>query len=114
MQETHNKDWTYLLEAASQQDLYIANKYILNEPTDYSNAQVLSLRTMINNLHSTAENISCKAAALAELFFPPPPVFLQVPPNIDYPPPLKGLRFFLRAQICQVISSLSPYKAPRP
>ena len=38
MQDTRNQDWTDWLEAASQQDLYIANKYIMNEPTDYSNA----------------------------------------------------------------------------
>ena len=36
MQETRSQDWTNWLEAASQQDLYIANKYISNEPTDYS------------------------------------------------------------------------------
>ena len=32
MQETGGQDWTDWLEAASQQDLYIANKYILNKP----------------------------------------------------------------------------------
>ena len=73
MQETRNQDWSDWLEAASQQDLYIANKYITNEPTDYSNARVPSLRTTT-----------------------------------------KGVRFFSRAHICQVISSLSPYKAPGP
>ena len=34
MQETRGQDWRDWLEAVSQQDLYIANKYISNEPTD--------------------------------------------------------------------------------
>ena len=43
MKETRNQDWTDWLKATSQQDLYIANKYISNEPSDYSNAHVPSL-----------------------------------------------------------------------
>ena len=39
MQETRNQDWSDWLESATQKDLYIANKYITNEPTDYSNAR---------------------------------------------------------------------------
>ena len=35
-------------------------------------------------------------------------------PNVDYPPLLKGAHFFSRACIRQVISLLSPYKAPGP
>ena len=76
MQETKNQDWTDWLEAASQQDLYIANKYISNEPTDYSNARIPSLHTVTNNnLPSTADDNASKAAALAESFFPPLPTF---------------------------------------
>ena len=43
LKETKSQDWTDWLEAASQQDLYIANKYISNDPSDYSNARVPSL-----------------------------------------------------------------------
>ena len=115
MQEMRNQDWTDWLEAASQQDQYIANKYISNKPTDYSNARIPSLCTVTdNNLPSTADNNASKAAALAELFFPPPPTFSHVPSNTDYLPPLKGVHYFSRARIHQVISSLSPYKAPGP
>ena len=114
MEETHNQDWADWLEAASQQDLYIANKYIMNEPTDYSSTRVPSLRTTTNNLPSTADDNPSKATTLAELFFPPLPMFSCIPPNVEYPPPLKGVRFFSRAHFRQVISSLSPYKAPRP
>ena len=37
MKEMRNQDWTDWLKSVSQQDLYIANKYISNKPTDYSN-----------------------------------------------------------------------------
>ena len=114
MQDTRNQDWTDWLEAASQQDLYIVNKYIMNKPTDYSNARVPSLYTTTNNLPNTADDNPSKAAALAEFFFPPPPAFSHVPPDANYPPPLKGIHFFSRARIRQVIGSLSPYKAPGP
>ena len=114
MQDARNQNWTDWLEAASQQDLYIANKYISNEPTGYSNMRVPSLCTTTNNLPSTADDNLSKAAALAESFFPPPPAFSRVPHNTDYLPPLKGVRFFSRARIRQVINLLSPYKAPGP
>ena len=55
-----------------------------------------------------------KLAALAESFFPPPPTFSRVPLNLEYPMRLRGVRFFSRARICQVICLLSPYKAPGP
>ena len=113
MQETHNQDWTNWLEAASQQDLYIANKYILNEPTNYSNARIPSRCTTTNNLPNTADDNSSKTTTLAESFFPPP-THSRVPPNVDYPPPIKGVHFFSRARIHQVIHLLSPYKAPGP
>ena len=60
MQETWNQDWSDWLEAASQQVLYITNKYISNEPTDYSNTWVPSLCTTTNNLLSTADDNSDK------------------------------------------------------
>ena len=72
MQETRSQDWTDWLEAASQQDLYIANKYISNEPTDYSKARIPSLRTTTNNLPSTADDNSFKTTALVTTFSPQP------------------------------------------
>ena len=55
-----------------------------------------------------------KSAVLAESFFPPSPAFSRVPLNPEYPTPLKGVCFFSRARIKQVICMLSPYKAPGP
>ena len=114
MRETRDQDWKDWLESASQQDLYIANKYISNEPSDYSNARIPPLRTTINGLQDIAESNEDKVKALAESFFPPPPLISHVPPDHNYPAPLRGPRFFSRSRIRQVISTLSPYKAPGP
>ena len=114
MTETRNQDWTDWLEGASQQDLYLANKYISNEPSDYFNAHIPPLRTQTNGLPDVAENNNQKVKVLAESFFPPPPETSHVPPHQVYPTPLKGPRFFSRSRIRQVIHTLSPYKAPGP
>ena len=38
MTETCSQDWTDWLKGVSQQDLYLANKYISSEPTNFLNA----------------------------------------------------------------------------
>ena len=114
MQETRGQDWMYWFKAASQQDLYIANKGISNEPTDYSSVQVPMLRTTTNNLPSCVEDTIAKSAVLVESFSPPPPLFSCLPLNPEYPMLLKEVRFFSRARIRQVICTLSSYKAPGP
>ena len=114
MHETQDQDWKDWLKSASQQDLYITNKYISSEPSDYSNAWIPTLCTSSNGLPNLAESNPNEAAVLADSFFPPPPVRCQVPPNQTYPTPLEGPCFFSRSQICQVIHMLSPYKVPGP
>jgi hypothetical protein len=114
MCETRDQDWKDWLESISQQDLYIANKYITSEPTDYSSTRIPTLRITSNGLPDLAEDNLAKVAALAESFFPPPPTVSHVPPNQIYPTPLRSPRFFSRNRIRQVIRSLSPYKAPGP
>jgi hypothetical protein len=99
MRETWDQDWKDWLESISQQDLYIANKYITREPTDYSSARILTLRTTSNGLPDLAEDNAAKVIALTESFFPPPPVTSHVPPNQVYPTPLCGPRFFSRSRI---------------
>ena len=114
MEETRSQDWVDWLESVTQQDLYIANKYITNEPSNYSSARVPSLKTVTNGLPSVADDNNSKTAALADSFFPPLPMFSRVPQVDAYPHPLKGIRSFSRARIRQVIRTLSPYKAPGP
>ena len=112
MRETRDQDWKDWLESVSQQDLYIANKYISNEPSDYSNARIPPLHTTINRLQDTAKSNEDKVKALAELFFPLLPLISHVPLDQTYPTPLQGLHFFSRSRICQVISELSHYRVP--
>ena len=114
MEETCSQDWTDWLESATQQDLYIANKYITNEPSDYSSTHVPALKTTFNNIPGTAEDNIAKAKALADSFFPLPPTTSRVPLDATYPTPLKGIRGFSQAKIRQVVRSLSPYKVPGP
>ena len=114
MTETRSQDWMDWLEGASQQDLYLANKYISSEPTDYLNARISPLHMYTNGLPDVADDNEKKVKVLAHSFFPPPPAVLTVPLNQIYPTPLKGPHFFTRSKIRQVIQSLSPYKAPGP
>ena len=92
MSETHNQDWIDWLEGVSQQDLYLANKYISSEPSDYTNVQIPVLRVLNNGLPDLSEDNDQKVKALANTFFPPPPITLFVPPHQEYPVPLKGPR----------------------
>ena len=85
MEETRNQDWVDWLELVTQQDLYITNKYITNEPSDYSSVRVPTLKTVISGLSSTAEDNNSKAA-LADSFFPHTPAFSRVPPTAAYSP----------------------------
>jgi hypothetical protein len=115
MQETREQDWKDWLKSILQQDLYIANKYISGEPSDYSSTRIPSLRTFSNGLSDLAEENSAKVTTLADSFFPPhPPETSHVPPNQTYPTPLRSPHFFSKTRIRQVIRSLSPYKAPGP
>jgi hypothetical protein len=94
--------------------LYLANKYISSEPTDYSSARVPPLRTKVNGVDGLAEDNISKVEALLQSFFPPPPATSSVPLNTTYPELLKGIKFFSQARICQMFNTLSPYKVPGP
>ena len=112
LNDTKKQNWIDWLENVEQKDVYLANKYIASEPTDYSCTRVPPLRVKINGVDGVAEDNISKVNALSQSFFPPPPVSSSVPPGAIYPKPLKGIRFFSRARIRQVFKTLSPYKAP--
>ena len=97
MHEMWDQDWKDWLKSASQQDLYITNKYISSEPSDHSNARIPTLHTSPNGLPNLDKSNSDKGPALADSFFPPPLVRCQVPPNQTYPTPLQGPHFFSRS-----------------
>jgi hypothetical protein len=114
LKDTRDQHWKDWLEAASQCDIYIANKYLSSEPTDFSLARIPSLHTNIHGFDNVAETNEAKAEALAHSFFPLPPGTSSVPSNFTYPRPLPGIKFFSRHCIRQAIKKLSLYKAPRP
>jgi hypothetical protein len=99
MYETRDQDWKDWLEAISQQDLYIANKYITSKPTNFSNTHIPTLHTMANRLVGLAESNTAKAEALMQSFFPPPPDASSIPPGQIYLEALQGPRFFSRSRI---------------
>jgi hypothetical protein len=99
LERTVKSHWTDWLENASTKDIYIANKYVTNEPSDYSSTRIPSLKTSLNGTPATASTNVEKAAALAQSFFPPPPLTSSVPTNTVYPPPLPGIKLFSRRRI---------------
>jgi hypothetical protein len=92
---TKKHNWIDWLENVDRRDLYLANKYISSEPTDYSSTRVPPLHIKVNGADGLAEDNNSKVEALSQSFFPPPPITSSVPPNIAYPEPLKGIKFFL-------------------
>ena len=95
----HNQHWTDWLESAAQQDIYIANKYMVAEPTDFSSVRVPTLKCLYDGVELLAEDNTLKAKALAGSFFPPTPVTSAIPPNATYPCLLKGTKHFSREHI---------------
>lgn len=110
MIDTRKQHWVDWLESVEHQEIYMANKYLVSEPSDYSCARVPVLRTNSNGTARTAESNQDKAKELAKSFFPPPPATSGVPADQDYPAPLKDIRFFSMARIRQVFKMLSPFK----
>ena len=114
VEEACKSHWTAWLENITSRQVYLANKYVTNEPSDYSNARIPSLKTTRNNAPALATTNTSKTEALKKMFFPPPPATSQVPDNFAYPRPLPGINFFTRKRIRQVAATLKPHKAPGP
>jgi Reverse transcriptase (RNA-dependent DNA polymerase) len=106
--------WVNWLENIQPNEIYLANKYVTNEPSDFSCTRVPDLKILCDGSPSLAATNSAKAAALAESFFPPPPTLSSVPATFNYPKPLPDLRYFSRCQIHQAVGQLKPFKAPGP
>lgn len=104
--------WINWLENIDARQIYTANKYVVNEPSDMSCARVPDLKTSVNGAPSIASTNEAKAAALAESFFPPPPSVSSVPPSHPYPTPLSGVKYFSHDRIRAAIGLLKPFKAP--
>ena len=102
------------MENTKPHEIYIANKYITNDPSDFSCIRVSDLTLMNDDCPALASTNSAKALALTDSFFPSPPHTSFIPADFDYPRPCAGLCYFSHHQICQAVNQLKPFKAPGP
>ena len=107
--------WTEWLENISPQQIYTANNYVTNDPSDFSSARIPTLKTLnADNAPILASSNADKIKALSSSFFPPPPDGSSVPEDHNYPTPLPGIKFFSRKRIRETVRTLKPFKTPGP
>jgi ribonuclease HI len=107
--------WTDWLENITPHQIYTANNYVTNDPSDFSSARIPTLKTLDNdNAPTLASSNTDKVKVLSSSFFPPPPTVSSVPVNFNYPNPLPGIKFFTRKRIKETIRTLKPFKTPGP
>ena len=99
---------------ALERDVWTANKYATDPPTDGSRTRmpVLKFTDQLGTPHHTTNNAK-KSEALAKSFFPPPPSHPSIP-QMCYPCPSDSFKFFTREQIGKAVNKLEAYKAPGP
>ena len=89
IEEIKKNHWSDWLEEATPKDIYIANKYITNSPSNYANARIPSLKSPNPTRPNVSANTNLeKANELASVFFPPPPANPSIP-AMAFPKPLK-------------------------
>jgi len=106
--------WTDWLENISPSQIYLANRYVTEDPSDASCIRIPALRTPTASIPTLATSNSDKAKLLTDSFFSPPLSTSSVPAHFDYPAPIPSLHFFSRQQIRKTVRMLKPYKAPGP
>ena len=110
--EAKKEHWANWLEEATTKDVYTANKYISNPPSDYLNTRIPSLQmTTLNGDETMAIKNTEKSLTLTKTFFPPPPNETMIP-HTAYPKPLQAQGYFARNKIWTAIQKLKPFKAP--
>ncbi|KAG2030270.1 hypothetical protein BDR03DRAFT_878720 [Suillus americanus] len=93
----------------------MANRYITAPCGDGGRTSVPVLKVK-NEEGNTTEAITNdkKSKALANAFFPPPPVDSSVPLNYNYPEPIVPFAKIMEEQVAKAIANTSSYKAPGP
>jgi len=114
IEDAAKSHWLNWLENISAQQIYSANKYVTNKPSDYSSTRVPSLKTCIDDDRVLATSNADKVKALSTSFFPPLPPTSPDLNDMEYPPPLPGIKFFTRGHIKEAARRLKPFKAPGP
>lgn len=104
--------WTDFLEEATEQEMWIANKYISNPVGDGGLTRIPTLNTTNEDGQpAEATTNSEKSDLLATAFFPKRPDESAVPSSPAYPTPIKYECKITREQIRRAIAKLQPYKA---
>ena len=114
IESTKKQHWESWLENASDRDLWTANKYASNPPSDGGKTRIpdLVFKEADGSSRHTNSNDE-KSIALAESFFPPPPLHPSIP-HSAYPEPADFFSYFTRDHIKRVTRKLPAYKAPGP
>jgi len=110
IETTKKEHWEDWLLSAAERDIWTANKYVTDPPTDGGKSRIPSLdyvgqdgTTLLTT--SNAE----KSSALASAFFPPPPSH-PIVPNTQYPDAANIFRYLTRTQIKDAAKKLSTNK----
>lgn len=114
IEDTKKEHWETWLINASGRDIWTANKYSTDPPTDGGRTRTPTLNYL--DQHGQPKRTTTndeKSEALAKSFFPSPPLSPAVPPSC-YPRPADIFRYFTREQIKKATNKLSAYKAPGP
>ena len=110
--DTASAHWIDWLETIFPQQIYTANKYVINESSDASCARIPTLKTSTNGKPSMASTNIDKAKALATSFFPSAPSSTSIPQDHEYSILVSGLWYFSHHQIRETAKLLKPHKAP--
>jgi ribonuclease HI len=108
--ETKEDHWLTWLEDLNDQDIWNANKYVANPPSDLSCERIPPLKTAQNGLANTNEE---KANVLSATFFPPPPTSSSLP-EVFVPDPVGTFEPYSKSRLTAATQKLKPYKAPGP
>ena len=114
IEETKKQHWETWLLNTSERDIWTANKYATDPPTDSGRTRIPALVTHTQDgtpCHTTSN--AEKSTTLASSFFPPPPSHPTVPLTC-YPQPANIFKYFTRDQIKRTANGLDAYKAPGP
>jgi hypothetical protein len=101
LEKTRRQHWIDWLEAATEPDIWSANRYLKSTPTDTGLTHIPTLRyTLPNGQEALAETNERKSEALSATLFPPkPPPILPDPSFLGYPDEAAPLPCITREQI---------------
>ena len=114
IESTKKEHWEEWLTNASERDIWTANKYTTDPPSDGGKSRIPTLVSPDSHgVPKRTTNNAEKSEALAKVFFPLPPTNPTIP-HTCYPQPANIFRYFTRVQIKKATGRLSAFKAPGP